>query len=110
MELHLDLDAIVVRLVGVDDLDRLDVVIDAPLQATAESHAHRLGDVIAARHLGVMTDTGRVAINPLVLEFFGAGGSSADWMDRVALMIEDAREVGRVDDVGRLRCDVRWPG
>jgi hypothetical protein len=109
VELHLDLDDIVVRLLNAEDMSRFQVNVDKPLGANPVSHGHRLGDVVAARHVGVLEDSGLVAVDPAILRFLAAGEVGETWESDLAAMIAGATEHGWVDDEGRVRGHGVWP-
>jgi hypothetical protein len=109
VELHLDLDAIVIRLVDPAETAHVTVVIDAPTTANPMTHDHRLGDVVAARHVGHLEETGDVAIDPAVIRFLAAGEVGASWERDLAAMMERAAEHGRLSPSGWIVAIVVWP-
>ena len=109
VHLHLDLESIVVRLVEPSDLTTFDVVIDAPADATPATQGHRLGDVVAARHLGTVGEDGAVWVDPAILQFLSAGAVDEGWDEALAVMIRQATTRGWVDESGWIRAHVVWP-
>jgi len=109
VQLHLDLDAIVIRLVDATDTSHLEVVIDAPSTATPMTHDHRLGDVVAARHVGHLEESGDVAVDPAVLRFLAAGEVEASWDGDLESMLDHARDEGSLSASGWIVANVVWP-
>jgi len=110
VELHVDLETLVVRLVDPLQLRDLWVVVDGPPGATVHSHGHRLGDVVAHRHVGVLEPDGTVAVDRGILEFLSAGEVDDGWDEELDAALDRAAQDGRLDGSGRLQASVRWPG
>ena len=109
MELHLDLDSLVVRLVDPGVLTSFSVVVDAPVGATSASHAHRLADVVTHRHVGVAEETGEVAVDQAIVRFLAAGEVGDGWEVDFDEMLARAGAEGWLDGDGRIRGPVVWP-
>ncbi len=104
MELCIDLDAITLRLVHVDDLSSLEVVVVNPPDATKEHSSHRLGDVISARRIGTLNPDGTVAVSAEVLRFLAAGEVDETWEEGLVTLLEGLRS-----PEGDRGAAVRWP-
>ncbi|MEI8051667.1 MAG: hypothetical protein WCI12_09555 [Actinomycetes bacterium] len=110
MELRLDLEEIVVRLADPSETSCISVRVVEPAGATPMSHSHRLGDVVAARHIGALEAGGEVVIDPAILRFLAAGEVDESWEADLEAMIDRAATKGWIDDHGRIRAHVEWPG
>ena len=109
MEVHVDLDSLVVRLTEPEDVTSLCVVVDGPEGATPSSHLHRLGDVVAHRHVGHLEETGEVAVDQSIIRFLAAGEVGDAWEGEFSAMIAGAEAKGSLDPEGRIRGYVIWP-
>ena len=109
MELHVDLDSLVVRLLDPEVLTEFSVVVDAPPGATPASHGHRLGDVVAHRHVGAVEASGEVAVDQGIIRFLAAGEVGDGWEVAFDEMLAVARAEGWLDVEGRIRGHVVWP-
>ena len=86
MELILDLDEAIVKLANPQEFARFQVTVAVPDGASPATHDHRLGDVVSARNIGVVSDDGfRVLTarsatdtNAVMLGQFNGNPASAD--------------------------------
>lgn len=111
MELIVDLERVTVVLGRPDDLASAAVRVGAPAGASAASEAdvHRLGDVLAAAHVGRLTDESTAWVRPDAIVFHAAGQVDAGWEERFTERCRQAAAAGEVDDDGSLRARVAWP-
>ena len=104
MELHIDLDAITLRLVDLNDLSTLEVVIVNPPDATPHHSSHRLGDIVSARRIGALNPDGTVTVSLEVLRFLAAGEVDEKWEEDLQVLLGGPRS-----SEGDSGITVRWP-
>jgi hypothetical protein len=109
MELLVDLDSVFIKLVDPQDLDRFQLTIEAPVGAMPATHLHRLGDVVAAQHVGVLRPDGDVSVDPALIRFLGAGQVDDGWEQGFTAMLSNAGSEGWLDEEGRIQAHVVWP-
>ncbi len=109
MELKIDLDNVLIKLVNPADFSVFRIVIGTPASARPDTQSHRLGDVVAAQHVGVLRSDGDVAVEPDVIRFMAAGQGGDGWEQGFRAMISVAEHQGWIDDRGRIQAHVVWP-
>jgi hypothetical protein len=109
MELILDLDEAIVKLAKPQEFARFQVTVAVPDGASPATHDHRLGDVVSARNIGVVSDDGDVYVDPAILRFLSAGEVDEDWEHGFASMLAVADTSGWLDHQGRIQAHVVWP-